>query len=102
MLGMIALTQGHVPNYTVIDWLEVWEAWHTLGVGVAPDGNFQNKANNYAARLIKSNLTAMDAFIFHQSTYIMSMTYSFLVTTLDALLLNTIQSRSILAILNKL
>jgi hypothetical protein len=26
MLGVIALTQGHVPNYTVIDRLEVWEA----------------------------------------------------------------------------
>jgi hypothetical protein len=41
MLGVIALTQGHVvPKYTVIDQLEVWEARHTLGVRVAPDGNF--------------------------------------------------------------
>jgi hypothetical protein len=109
MPGMIALTQGHVPIYTVIDNLEVWEARHTLGIQVAPDGNFRkeaeflcNKANNYAAHLITSNLTAMDAFIFHQSTYILSMTYSLPMTTLDALQLNKIQSRSIPAILNKL
>jgi hypothetical protein len=44
----------------------------------------------------------MDAFIFHWSTYVPSMTYSLLVTTLDALQLNKIQSRSIPAILNKL
>jgi hypothetical protein len=43
----------------------------------------------------------MDAFIFHWSTYIPSMTYSLLVMTLDALQLNKIQSRSIPAILNK-
>jgi hypothetical protein len=109
MPRMIALTQGHVPNYTVIDHLEVWEAWCTLGIWVAPDGNFRkeaaflrNKANNYAAHLITSNLTAMDAFIFHWSTYNPSMTYSLPVTTLDALQLNKIQSRSIPAILNKL
>ena len=110
MPGMIALTQGHIPNYTVIDCLEVWEAQHTLGVRVvAPNGNFQkvaeflrNKANNYAACLIMSNLTEMDAFIFHQSTYIPSVTYSLLVMTLDALQLNKIQSRPIPAILNKL
>jgi hypothetical protein len=40
MLGVIALMQDHVPNYTVIDQLEVWEARHTLGVRVAPDGKF--------------------------------------------------------------
>jgi hypothetical protein len=118
MPGMIALTQGHVPNYTVIDHLEVWEAWCTLGVRVAPDGNFRKeaeflckKANNYDAHLITSNLTEMDAFIFHWSTYIFifhwstyipSMTYSLPVMTLDALQLNEIQSRSIPAILNKL
>jgi hypothetical protein len=109
MLGMIALTLGHVPNYTVIDCLEVFQAWHTLGVRVAPDGNFwneaeflHNNANNYAAHLITSNLTEMDAFIFHQSTYIPSVTYSLLVMTLDALQLNKIQSRPIPAILNKL
>jgi hypothetical protein len=61
-----------------------------------------SKANNYAARLITSNLTAMDAFIFHWSTYVVSMTYSLPVTTLDALQLNKIQSRSIPVILNKL
>ena len=109
MPGMIALTQGHIPNYTVIDRLEVWEARRTLGVRVAPDGNFRkeaeflrNKANNYAARLIASNLTEMDTFIFHRSTYVPSMTYSLPVITLDPLQLNKIQSRSIPAILNKL
>jgi hypothetical protein len=59
-------------------------------------------ANNYAAHLIISNLTEMDKFIFHQSTYIPSMTYSLPVTTLDTLQLNKIQSRSVPAILNKL
>jgi hypothetical protein len=108
MPGMIALMQGHIPNYAVIDHLDVWEVWHTLGIWVAPDGNFQkeaeflhNKANNYAAHLITSNLTEMDAFIFHWCTYILSMMYSLTVMTLDALQLNKIQSRSIPAILNK-
>ena len=109
MPGVIALMQGHIPNYTVIDWLEVWEARHTLGVRVAPDGNFhkeaeflQNKANNYATHLIASNLTEMDMFIFHWRTYILSMTNSLPALTLDPLQLNKIQSRSIPAILNKL
>ena len=76
---------------------------------MAPDGNFhkeaeflRNKANNFAARLIASNLTDMDTFIFHQSTYVPSMTYSLPVITLDPWQLNKIQSRSIPAILNKL
>jgi hypothetical protein len=30
--GIIALTSGNVPNYTVISRLEVWEAQRTLGV----------------------------------------------------------------------
>jgi hypothetical protein len=92
MPGMIALMQGHIPNYTVIDHLEVWEAWHTLGIRVAQMVTFKkeaeflcNKANNHAAHLITSNLTEMDAFIFHWSRYIPSMTYSLAVMTLDAL-----------------
>jgi hypothetical protein len=53
--GIIALTSGHVPNYTVIPRLEVWEARQTLGVRPAPDGNYRkeaaflfDKANQYA------------------------------------------------------
>jgi hypothetical protein len=53
--GIIALTSGHVPNYTVIPRLEVWEARWTLGVRPAPDGNYRkeatfllDKANQYA------------------------------------------------------
>jgi hypothetical protein len=86
--GIIALTSGNVPNYTVIPRLEVWEARRTLGVRPAPDGNFQkegefllNKANQYATRLLASNLNEMDTFIFHRKTYVPSMTYSLPVTT---------------------
>jgi hypothetical protein len=53
--GIIALTCGTVPNYTVIPRLEVWEAQRTLGVHLAPDCNYQkdaefllSKANQYA------------------------------------------------------
>lgn len=35
MPGVIALMQGHIPTYIVINRLEVWEAQHTLGVWVA-------------------------------------------------------------------
>jgi hypothetical protein len=38
--GIIALTSGNIPNYTVITRLEVWEARRTLGVRPAPDGNY--------------------------------------------------------------
>jgi hypothetical protein len=44
----------------------------------------------------------MDTFIFHQSTYIPSMTYSHPVTMIDVNILNKIQRRAIQAILNKL
>jgi hypothetical protein len=107
--GVIALTQGQVPNYTVIKHLEVWQAMRTLGIRAAPDGNYrkeagflQNKANTYASRLITSNLTEMDTFIFHQSTYTPSMTYSIALTALTVTQLNKIQRRAIQAILNKL
>jgi hypothetical protein len=70
--GIIALTSGNVPNYTVIPRLEVWEARRTLGVCPAPDGNFQkegefllNKANQYVTWLLASNLNEIDTFIFH-------------------------------------
>ena len=96
--GIIALTSGNVPNYQVIPRLEVWEARQTLGVRPAPDGNFQkegnfllNKANQYATRLSTSRLSEMDTFIFHQSTYVPSMTYSLPVTTFDIKTLNKIQ-----------
>jgi hypothetical protein len=52
--GIIALTCGDVPNYTVISRLKVWEAWRTLGVQPALDGNYRkeefllHKANRYA------------------------------------------------------
>jgi hypothetical protein len=42
--GVIALMQGHVPNYTVIKWLEVWQAMQTLGVCAALDGNYRKEA----------------------------------------------------------
>jgi len=74
--GIIALTSGKVPNYQVIPRLEVWEARQTLGVHPAPDGNYQkegefllNKGNWYGNWLATSNLSEMDTFIFHRSTY---------------------------------
>jgi hypothetical protein len=80
--GVIALTSGHVPNYTVIPRLEVWEAHPTLGVRPAPDGNYQkeaafllDRANQYAVQLSTSCLSEMDMFIFHRSMYTLSMTY---------------------------
>jgi hypothetical protein len=42
--GIIALTCGTVPNYTVIPRFEVWEARRTLGVRLAPDGNYRKEA----------------------------------------------------------
>jgi hypothetical protein len=94
--GIIALISGNIPNYTVIPRLEVWEAWRTIGVRPAPDGNYQkegefllNKANQYANRLSTSNLTKMDIFIFHRSTCVPSMTYSLLATPFDPKTLNT-------------
>jgi hypothetical protein len=96
--GIIALTSGNIPNYQVILRLEVWEARRTLGVRPAPDGNYQKeaefllfKANQYAVHLSTSRLSEMDTFIFHRSTYIPSMTYSLLVTTIDVAILNKIQ-----------
>jgi hypothetical protein len=75
----------------------------------APDGNYRkedefllNKANQYATWLAASNLNKMDTFIFHQSMYVPSMTYSLLVTMLDTRVLNKIQCRAVQAILNKL
>jgi hypothetical protein len=77
--GIIALTSGNIPNYTVIPILKVWEARRTLGVRPAPDSDYQkegefllNKANQYAKRLSMSNLSKMDIFIFHCSTYVPS------------------------------
>jgi hypothetical protein len=96
--GIIALTSGHVPNYTVIPRLEVWEAHRILGVHLARDGNYQkeaafllDKANQYPVRLSTSRLSEMDTFIFHRSTYTPSMTYSLPVTTIDVKTLNRIQ-----------
>jgi hypothetical protein len=107
--GVIALTQGDVPNYTVIKQLEVWQAMQTPGVCAAPDGNYrkeaafrQQKASTYASHLLLSNLTEMDTFIFHWSTYNPSMTYSIPLTTLAVTQLNKNQCRALQAILNKL
>jgi hypothetical protein len=61
-----------------------------------------NKGNCYATRLSTSRLSEMDMFIFHQSTYTPSKTYSLLVTILDTKVLNNIQRKAIQVILNKL
>jgi len=105
----IALTKGHTPVYTVIERKETWEAMRTLGVRVAPDGNYRKeaqflktKADTFAARLMTSNLNRMDTFIFHRSTYTPSMTYPICLTTLTRTQLNKIQSKAISAILDKL
>lgn len=70
--GMIGLTSGRTPVYTVILGEEVFIAKRTLGVCPAPDGNHRkegafllNRANQYAAQLSSSNLFEMDTFIFH-------------------------------------
>jgi hypothetical protein len=98
--GHFALTQGHIPNYTVINRLEVWQAMQTLGVCTALDGKYrkeaaflQQKANMYASCLLSSNLTEMDTFIFHQSTYKPLMTFSIPLTTLTVTQLNKIQCK---------
>ncbi len=108
--GIIALTSGKVPNYTVIPRLEVWDAQRMLGVRPTPDGNYWkegdfllNKVNQYATRLAMSRLSKLDTFIFHQSTYIPSMTpYSLSAMAFDTKTLNKIQSKAVQAILNKL
>ena len=93
----------------VIPHEEVWVVCCTLGVHPAPDRNYRkegtfllNKANQYAARLSASNLSDMDMFIFHQSTYIPSMTYSLLLMMFTPMELNKIQCKATQAILNKL
>ena len=105
----IALTKGSTPVYMVVQRKETWEAMRTLGVRVAPDGNYkseaqflQAKADNFARRLIISNLNKMETFIFHRSTYVPAMTYSSCVITLDTDTLNKIQRKAIAAILEKL
>jgi hypothetical protein len=105
----IALTKGSVPVYTVVQRKETWEAMRTLGVRVAPDGNYKSeylflkaKADNFARRLMTSRLSKMDTFIFHRSTYVPAMTYSSCVTTFDPSTLNRIQQKAIAAILEKL
>jgi hypothetical protein len=107
--GIIALTSGRCPNYMVIPRLEVWDARRMLGVRPAPDGNFReegkfllNKGNRCGTRLSISDLTEMDTFIFHRSTYVPSMTYSLPLTIFDRKTLNQIQRWAIQAILNKL
>jgi hypothetical protein len=55
-----------------------------------------------ALRLAMSRLSKLDTFIFHQSMYIPSMTYSLLALTFDTKTLNKIQSKAVQAILNKL
>ena len=107
--GMIALTSGRVPVYTMIPHEEVWVAHHTLGVWPAPNGNYRkegafllDKANQYASCLSISNLLEMDMFIFHHSTYVLSMTYSLLLMTFTPTKLNKIQRKVIQSILNKL
>jgi hypothetical protein len=107
--GIIALTSGNVPNYTRNSQAGGLGGKKNLGVRPAPDGNFRkegefllNKANQYATRLLASNLNEMDTFIFHQSMYVLLMTYSLPVTTLDTRVLNKIQCRAVQAILNKL
>ena len=107
--AMIALTKGHIPVYMVIERKETWEAMRTLGIWVAPDGNYRKeaqflwtKANTFAAHLLTSNLNRMDTFIFHWSTYTPVMTYSICLMTLSWMQLNKIQSKAISAILDKL
>jgi hypothetical protein len=105
----VSLTQGLSEEKVTIARKEPWEAMRTLGVRPAPNGNYQQEANflktkadTYAARLIVSNLTRMDTFIFHRSTYTPSLTYSLPVTTLSKSQLNKIQKKSVMAILDKL
>jgi hypothetical protein len=107
--GIIALTSGNVPNYIIIPRLEVWEARQTLGVQPVLYGNYRKegkflltKANQYATQLAASNLNEMDMFIFHRSTYVLSMIYSLPVMTLDTKMLNKIQQQAVQAILSKL
>ena len=107
--GIVALTQGNSPVYSVVQRKETWEAMRTLGVRVAPDGNFkkeasflQTKAENFARRLLISRLSRLDTYIFHRSTYVPAMTYSSCVTTMDPATLNNIQRKAICAILEKL
>jgi hypothetical protein len=107
--GIVALTQGDSPVYSVVQRKETWDAMRTLGVRVAPDGNFtkearflQTKADNFARRLLISRLSRLDTYIFHRSTYVPAMTYSSCVTTMDTTTLNKIQRKAIGAILEKL
>ena len=74
--------------------------WLTLVI--CPSQFLWTKANTFAARLLTSNLNRMDTFIFHLSTHTPAMTYSICLMTLSRTQLNKIQSKAILAILDKL
>jgi hypothetical protein len=99
----IALTKGSVPVCMVVQQKETWEAMCTLGIRIAPDGNYKNeylflkaKADNSARRLLTSRLTKTNTFIFHHSTYVPAMTYSSCITTFIPSTLNCIQQRQLL------
>lgn len=107
--GLIALTKGKVPNYSVIQRHDYFVAKRMLGVRAALDGNYRkevkflkSKADTYASRLWTSNLYKMDVYMFHRSTYVPSMTYSLPLTTISRSDLNLIQRRAIGSILNGL
>ena len=108
-MAVCTVTLEFCLAYTVIERKETWEAMRTLGIRVAPDGNYRKeaqflwtKANTFTAHLLTSNLNRMDTFMFHWSTYTPAMTYSICLMTLSRTQLNKIQSKAISAILDKL
>jgi hypothetical protein len=77
---------------------EVFVTKQTCSIHPAPEGNYRkegafliNKTNQDAAHLLFSNLSVMDTFIFHQGTYVPSMTYLLPLTIFDPGELNKIQ-----------
>jgi hypothetical protein len=106
----ITLWQGtNTHTITEVKRMELSSAPRILGVHLSPLGDFshqiqvcKNKANGFAAKLLSPTITASDTRIFHRSIYTPSMRYQLAALAVDEEDLNTIQSKIIPVILQKL
>jgi len=106
----ICLTQGSTTEAPVpIRMMDHKEAPRILGVHLSPLGDFstqirvcKDKADSFALKLHSPRLTPTDIRIFHRSIYTPSMRYPLAAMAVDEEALQSIQSRIIPVILQKL
>ncbi|KAI2498581.1 hypothetical protein MHU86_15925 [Fragilaria crotonensis] len=105
----ITLQQGSTPSRTIIRRTKPQDSVRMLGVHLNPMGDFtdhlqvqQKKADNYAMKLASPKLTATDIRIFHRSIYIPSMRYSLPTIAVNEEDLQSVQSRVIQVMLQRL